>query len=126
MARAAVQRRLIWRLGRLTRRIDETERTKTLVLDVPGWPGHQAGQHVDVRLTAPDGYQTQRSYSISSAPQDGDQVALTVERIDKGEVSPYLVDVLAEGDQLAVAISSGRLMCTIRCCWWRAARASVR
>src|SRR5207244_9849482 len=59
-----------------------------------------AGQHVDVRLTAPDGYQTQRSYSISSAPQDGDQVALTVERIDKGEVSPYLVDVLAEGDQL--------------------------
>jgi ferredoxin-NADP reductase len=100
MARAAVQRRLTWRLGRVTRRIDETQRTKTLVLDVPGWPGHQAGQHVDVRLSAPDGYQTERSYSISSAPEDGDQVALTVERIDDGEVSPYLVNELTPGDQL--------------------------
>jgi ferredoxin-NADP reductase len=73
---------------------------KTLVLAVPGWPGHRAGQHVDVRLTADDGYQAQRSYSIASAPEDADQVALTVERIDDGEVSPYLVDELAEGDQL--------------------------
>jgi ferredoxin-NADP reductase len=100
MARATVQRRLTWRLGRVIRRIDETARTRTLVLDVPDWPGHQAGQHVDVRLTAPDGYQAERSYSVASAPEDGDKVALTVERIDDGEVSPYLVDVLTEGDQL--------------------------
>jgi ferredoxin-NADP reductase len=100
MARAAVQRRLIWRLGRVIRRIDETARAKTLVLEVPDWPGHLAGQHVDVRLTAPDGYQAERSYSIASAPEDGDRVAVTVERIEDGEVSPYLVDQLAEGDQL--------------------------
>ena len=100
MARAAVQRRLTWRLGRVTRRIDETARAKSLVLNVPDWPGHRAGQHVDVRLTAPDGYQAERSYSIASAPEDGDQVALTVERIEDGEVSPYLADELAEGDQL--------------------------
>src|SRR5713101_6002348 len=99
MARAAVQR-LTWRLGRVTRRIDETARAKTLVLEVPDWPGHLAGQHVDVRLTAPDGYQAERSYSIASAPEDGDQVSLTVEQIEGGEISPYLVDVLAEGDQL--------------------------
>src|SRR5437899_9622436 len=100
MARAAVQRRLTWRLGRLTRRIDETARAKTLVLEIPGWPGHPAGQHVDVRLTAPDGYQAERSYSIASAPEDGEQVSLTVERIEDGEVSPYLVGELAVGDQL--------------------------
>jgi ferredoxin-NADP reductase len=87
MARAAVQRRLTWRLGTVTGRIDETARAKTLALEVPDWPGHQAGQHVDVRLTAPDGYQTERSYSIASAPEDG-------------EVSPYLVDELAIGDRL--------------------------
>jgi ferredoxin-NADP reductase len=101
MAGAAVQRRLTWRLGRLTRRIDETPRARTLVLEVPDWPGHKPGQHVDVRLAAPDGYQTQRSYSIASAPEDPAQVALTVERIDGGEVSPYLVDDLLIGDQLA-------------------------
>jgi ferredoxin-NADP reductase len=67
---------------------------------VPGWPGHRAGQHVDVRLTAGDGYQAQRSYSIASAPEDNNLVALTVERIEDGEVSPYLVDALAVGDQL--------------------------
>lgn len=67
---------------------------------MPDWPGHQAGQHVDVRLTAPDGYQTERSYSIASAPEDSDQVALAVERLDDGEVSPYLVDELGVGDQL--------------------------
>ena len=84
----------------MTGRIDETARAKSLVLNVPDWPGHRAGQHVDVRLTAPDGYQAERSYSIASAPEDGDQVALTVERIEDGEVSPYLADELAEGDQL--------------------------
>jgi ferredoxin-NADP reductase len=101
MARAAVQRRLSWRRGQVTRRVEETRRVRTLVLAVPeGWPGHLAGQHVDVRLTAEDGYQAQRSYSISSAPEDVGELALTVERIDDGEVSPYLVDELAEGDQL--------------------------
>jgi len=100
VARAAIQRRLTWRLGRVVRRIDETARVKTLVLDVPDWPGHQAGQHVDVRLTAPDGYQAQRSYSIASAPDGSGHVAITVERIEDGEVSPYLSDVLVEGDQL--------------------------
>ena len=100
MARAAVQRRLTWRVGRLTRRIDETAGAKTLVLEVPGWPGHLAGQHVDVHLTAPDGYQAQRSYSIASAPDDSEQIAITVEQIEGGEVSPYLGGVLAVGDQL--------------------------
>jgi ferredoxin-NADP reductase len=84
----------------VTGHVDETQRTRTLVLAVPGWPGHLAGQHVDVRLTAEDGYQAQRSYSIASAPEDGEQVALTVERIDDGEVSPYLVNELRAGDQL--------------------------
>jgi ferredoxin-NADP reductase len=77
----------------------ETAHAKTLVLDVPDWPGHAAGQHVDVRLTAEDGYQAQRGYSISSAPGNG-AVELTVERIDDGEVSPYLTDEVRPGDQL--------------------------
>ena len=72
---------------------------KTLVLEAPDWPGHLAGQHVDVRLTAEDGYQAQRSYSIASAPDAG-RLALTVERLDDGEVSPYLTDVLVVGDKL--------------------------
>ncbi len=72
---------------------------KTLVLDAPEWPGHRAGQHVDVRLTAEDGYQAQRSYSIASAPEEG-RLALTVERLADGEVSPYLTDVLVVGDKL--------------------------
>jgi len=76
----------------------ETPRVKTITLAVPDWPGHRAGQHVDVRLTAPDGYQTQRSYSIASAPED-EHLSLTVERLDNGEVSPYLVDELREGDE---------------------------
>jgi ferredoxin-NADP reductase len=77
--------------------VEETARTKSIVLELPDWVGHRAGQHVDVRLTAEDGYQTQRSYSIASAPEDGDLV-LTVERLDDGEVSPYLTDVLRPGD----------------------------
>src|SRR5215204_7038989 len=98
MARAAIPRRLTWRLGRVTRRLDETPRVRTLVLDVPGWPGHRAGQHVDVRLTAADGYQAQRSYSIASAPElDG--VELTVELVDGGEVSQYLVEEVQNGDE---------------------------
>ena len=74
----------------------ETPRTKSLVLDIPGWEGHKAGQHVDVRLTAPDGYQAQRSYSIASAPED-ERIVLTVDRLDDGEVSLYLTDVLIAG-----------------------------
>jgi len=99
MARAAIPRRLTWQLGRVTRRLDETPRVRTLILAVPGWPGHRAGQHVDVRLTAEDGYQAQRSYSIASAPEDPSLV-LTVERLDDGEVSPYLTEELRPGDQL--------------------------
>jgi ferredoxin-NADP reductase len=100
VARTTIQRRLNWRVGRVTRCVNETARVKTLVLEVPDWPGQLAGQHVDVRLTAEDGYQAQRSYSIASAPDDHNQVAITVERIDDGEVSPYLVNVLQVGDQL--------------------------
>ena len=80
---------------------DETLRARTLVIDVPDWPGHRAGQHVDVRLVAEDGYQAQRSYSIASPPESR-QLELTVERIDDGEVSPYLCDVLHVGDGLEV------------------------
>ena len=79
--------------------IEETPRAKSLVLDPPEWPGHRAGQHVDVRLTAEDGYQAQRSYSIASAPED-EHLVLTIERLDDGEVSPYLTDELRPGDEL--------------------------
>jgi ferredoxin-NADP reductase len=79
--------------------VRETPRATTIVLDVPGWPGHRAGQHVDVRLTAEDGYQAQRSYSIASAP-GGTRIELTVERLDDGEVSPYLTDELRPGDRI--------------------------
>ena len=79
----------------------ENEHAVTVVLDVPGWPGHLAGQHVDVRLTAEDGYQAQRSYSVASAP-DGDRVELTVVEVEDGEVSEYLTTIVAAGDQLEV------------------------
>jgi ferredoxin-NADP reductase len=89
---------LRWLVGEVTDASSETPRVRSLVLDVPGWPGHRAGQHVDVRLTAEDGYQAQRSYSIASPPED-ERVVLTVERLDDGEVSPYLVDELRIGDR---------------------------
>ena len=79
--------------------VAETARAKSIVLDLPRWPGHRAGQHVDIRLTAEDGYQAQRSYSIASAPED-DQLTLTIERLEDGEVSSYLTDVLQPGDEL--------------------------
>ena len=79
--------------------IPETARTRTLVLDVPDWPGHRAGQHVDVRLTAEDGYQAERSYSIASAPENS-RLSLTVEELKDGEVSQYLSEVLRSGDKL--------------------------
>ncbi|CAA9291893.1 MAG: Flavodoxin reductases (ferredoxin-NADPH reductases) family 1, partial [uncultured Actinomycetospora sp.] len=81
--------------------MDETPRARTIVLDVDDWPGHRAGQHLDVRLTAEDGYQAERSYSIASAPED-DRVQITVERIDDGEVSPYLAGELRTGDVFEV------------------------
>jgi ferredoxin-NADP reductase len=99
MERTALPRRLEWQLGQVVAIVDETPRTKSLLLDVPNWPGHTAGQHVDVRLTAEDGYQAQRSYSLASPPEER-HVVLTVERLDDGEVSPYLTDVLQKGDQL--------------------------
>jgi ferredoxin-NADP reductase len=99
MARAALPGRLTWRVADVVGVAAETPRASTLALDVPGWPGHRAGQHVDVRLTAEDGYQAQRSYSIASAP-GGTRIELTVERIDDGEVSPYLTDELRSGDRL--------------------------
>ena len=95
----AQPRKLLWRLAEVTDVVVETPRTKSLVLEVPGWEGHRAGQHVDVRLTAEDGYQAQRSYSIASPPEDG-RLALTVDRLDDGEVSPYLTDELMVGDRL--------------------------
>lgn len=96
---AARPPKLLWRLAEVADVMAETPRTKSLVLEVPGWEGHRAGQHVDVRLTAEDGYQTQRSYSVASAPEDG-RLALTVDRLDDGEVSPYLTDELMVGDRL--------------------------
>src|SRR5262249_3524919 len=90
---------IAWRSAIVVDIVTETPRTRTLVLELSGWPGHRAGQHVDVRLTAKDGYQAQRSYSIASAPQDA-RIALTVDRLDDGEVSPYLTDVLRKGDRL--------------------------
>src|SRR5258708_3346373 len=99
MARTALLGRLTWQLGKVAELIPETPRVASLVLDVPEWPGHLAGQHVDVRLTADDGSQAQRSYSIASAPADR-RLALTVERLDDGEVSPYLVGEVRVGDQV--------------------------
>jgi ferredoxin-NADP reductase len=90
---------LTWRIAEVVETRPETPRVKSLLLEVPGWEGHKAGQHVDVRLTAEDGYQAQRSYSIASAPEDG-RLELVVERLDDGEVSPYLTDELRVGDRL--------------------------
>ncbi len=100
MAGTAVQRRLTWTVAQAVDLITETPRVRTIVFDIPRWGGHLAGQHVDVRLTAPDGYQAQRSYSIASAPEAGERVALTVERLNDGEVSLYLVDDLQSGDRI--------------------------
>ena len=94
-------RRIEWRYAEVLDTIVETAGAKSLVLRIPRWPGHLPGQHVDVRLTAEDGYQAQRSYSIASAPQH-EEVVLTVERIEEGEVSPYLAGELRPGDRLEV------------------------
>ncbi len=131
MAGTALRRRLTWRVAVLVESWAETSQVRSLAFDVPGWGGHLPGQHVDLRLTAEDGYQAQRSYSIASAPHptlvppavlgnpaavldkprsapvrgplpDPTLLELTVERLPDGEVSPYLVDLLAPGDQLEV------------------------
>jgi ferredoxin-NADP reductase len=99
MARTAIRRRLTWEVASVVDLIDETARVRSLVLEVPDWPGHLPGQHVDVRLTAEDGYQVERSYSIAT-PADGLRVTISVERLDNGEVSPYLAGELRVGDQL--------------------------
>jgi ferredoxin-NADP reductase len=99
VAGTAVLRRLTWTVAELVDRVDETARVRSLTFDVPGWSGHLPGQHIDVRLTAEDGYQAQRSYSIAT-PTDGSRVTITVERLEDGEVSPYLTDVLVVGDRM--------------------------
>ena len=98
MAGAALLRRLSWQLGTVVEVVEETPRVRTLVFELADWPEHRAGQHVDIRLTAEDGYRAERAYSIGSAP--GEPVAITVERLEDGEVSPYLTEVLREGDQI--------------------------
>jgi ferredoxin-NADP reductase len=98
VAGTEVLRRLTWQVATVEEVVDETPRVRTVVLDVPAWPGHRAGQHLDVRLTAEDGYRAEREYSIASAP--GEPVAITVERLEDGEVSPYLTEELRVGDGL--------------------------
>jgi ferredoxin-NADP reductase len=89
---------IVWRSATVREVRVEADNAKTITVEVPSWPGHVAGQHVDVRLTAEDGYQAQRSYSIASSPEDR-TVSLTVERIEDGEVSPYLTEELRAGDE---------------------------
>ena len=108
-----------WRAARIAEIVRETHAAATLVLDVEGWDGHRAGQHVDVRLTADDGYRAQRSYSIASAPEDG--LSITVERLEDGEVSPWFVDVAAPATPSSCAARSaagscGRRPRAGRCC----------
>src|SRR5436305_11191341 len=98
MERTAVLGRQTWQIGKVVATQPETARAKSLSIAVPQWRDHKPGQHVDVRLTAEDGYQVERSYSIASAPEETQHITLTVERLDDGEVSPYLVDELRLGD----------------------------
>ena len=100
MAGTAVRGRLTWQTATVGPVTDETASVRTLRLEVPDWPGHRAGQHVDIRLTADDGYQAERAYSIASAP--GEPLAITVERLDDGEVSPYLTQDAQPGDEFEV------------------------
>jgi ferredoxin-NADP reductase len=98
MERTAVRGRLTWQTAAVTSVTRETASVVTIQLDLPDWPGHRAGQHLEVRLTADDGYQAEREYSIASAP--GEPLAITVERLEGGEVSPYLTEELRAGDEL--------------------------
>ncbi len=100
MAGTAVRGRLTWQVATAGAVMDETASVRTIDLEVPGWTGHHAGQHLDVRLTADDGYVAERSYSIASAPDE--PVAITVERLEDGEVSPYLTEELRAGDEIEI------------------------
>jgi ferredoxin-NADP reductase len=100
MERGTLLGRLNWQLAEVINTQVETARTRSIQLAVPTWPGHRPGQHVDVRLTAEDGYRVERSYSIASPPEEHHRVTLTVERLDEGEVSPYLTEELRAGDRL--------------------------
>ena len=93
---------LSWQIATVAGIHDETPNVRTLTLALPSWPGHRAGQHVDVRLTAQDGYSVERSYSIASEPERGSEIDLSVERIDNGEVSPFLDDIVVIGDRFEV------------------------
>jgi ferredoxin-NADP reductase len=97
-----MKRTLEWQIGTIKNIKQETPTVKTFTLALPDWMEHRAGQHYDVRLTAPDGYQTERSYSIASEPQRAGEIDLTVERLEDGEVSSYLHDVLVPGDRIEV------------------------
>jgi ferredoxin-NADP reductase len=101
VAGAALLGRLTWLEAEVAEVAEETPRVRTIQLGVPGWPGHRPGQHVDLRLTAEDGYQAQRSYSLASAPED-DGLALTVELVPDGEVSGYLVEEVRPGDTFEI------------------------
>jgi ferredoxin-NADP reductase len=98
----SVKRLLEWQIATVKTMLQETPSVKTFTLSLPDWMPHRAGQHYDVRLTAPDGYQAQRSYSIASEPERVGEIDLTIERLEDGEISSYLHDVLVEGDQLEV------------------------
>ena len=100
MERRTLLGRLNWQVGEVIATHQETALAKSISIKVPNWTGHRPGQHVDIRLTAADGYQAARSYSIASAPEDAPRLTFTVERLDGGEVSPYLVDELRVGDEL--------------------------
>ena len=91
-----------WQIGTVTRVKEETPRVKSFLIELPMWMPHLPGQHYDVRLTAPDGYQAQRSYSVASSPLDEGEIELTIDRLDDGEVSPYFHDVVVEGDQVEI------------------------
>src|SRR5512142_479533 len=93
---------LAWQIATLKRIQPETAKVKTFTLTLPDWSPHRAGQHYDIRLTAPDGYQAQRSYSIASEPERTGEVDLSIEKIEDGEVSPYMHDVIVEGDEIEV------------------------
>lgn len=97
-----------WRTGKVVALHDETSTARTITLVVPDWPGHLAGQHIDLRLTAPDGYSAVRSYSIASAPTSDRHVEITVERLENGEVSPYLTQEVAIGDELELRGPTGQ------------------
>ncbi|HEU4319141.1 MAG TPA: ferredoxin reductase [Acidimicrobiia bacterium] len=101
MAGAALRRRLTWSIADVVGVVVENPTVRSIVLEVPAWPGHLPGQHLDLRLTAEDGYQAQRSYSIAT-PANGESVTITVEMVDDGEVSPYLTEELRTGDRIEV------------------------